>query len=195
MAELEDIDLWRRSQAGDADAFSSLFDRHANTIYGFCFRRTADWALAEDLTSVVFLEAWRRRQDVDLDTRGTLPWLLGVATNVVRNQERGLRRYRAALDRIPPLEPERDFADGLAERLDAEARMRSLLAEIRRLPQPEQDVLLLSWAGLSSSEIAAALNVAQGTVRTRLFRSRRRLDPVLRPTNERAAPQEGVNSR
>ena len=60
MAPTSDGDLWRAAQAGDAESFGVLFDRHADAIYTYCFRRTADWTVAEDLTSVVFLETWRR---------------------------------------------------------------------------------------------------------------------------------------
>lgn len=53
--------MWERSRAGDADAFGLLFERHARAIYNYCFRRLGDWAAAEDMLSLVFLEAWRRR--------------------------------------------------------------------------------------------------------------------------------------
>lgn len=115
MEFLEDGELWARAQAGDAGAFGVLFDRHANSVYRYCFRRSADWAIAEDLTSVVFFEAWRRCADVELGEGRLLPWLLGVATNVIRNQRRSLRRYRAALERLPPLE----FANRVSDPLVA----------------------------------------------------------------------------
>ena len=59
--EPSDALLWERSRGGDATAFGLLFERHAKTIYNYCFRRVGNWAVAEDLLSVVFLEAWRRR--------------------------------------------------------------------------------------------------------------------------------------
>jgi RNA polymerase sigma-70 factor, ECF subfamily len=55
--------------------FGRLFERHGRAVYNYCFRRTADWSAAEDLTSVVFLEAWRRRKDLRLDGDSLLPWL------------------------------------------------------------------------------------------------------------------------
>lgn len=176
MEHLEDGVLWERARAGDAAAFGSLFDRHFDAVYRYCFRRSADWAVAEDLTSVVFLEAWRRRRDVELAEGRALPWLLGVATNAIRNQRRALRRYRGALVRVPPLEPERDFADELTERLAAEQQMGRVLAAVRGLPKGEQDVVALCvWEGLSGAEAAEALDVPEATVRTRLFRARARL--------------------
>jgi hypothetical protein len=60
--DADDSALWERSRAGDADAFTALFERHARTIYNYCFRRISDWSAAEDLLSIVFLEAWRNRR-------------------------------------------------------------------------------------------------------------------------------------
>lgn len=170
-----DTDLWQRAVAGDAAAFGVLFDRHARSVYNHCFRRTADWALAEDLTSVVFLEAWRRRADVRLERESALPWLLGVATNVVRNRRRSERRHQSALQRLPRERGE-DFADGVDERLDDERQMHEVLALVGKLPRSEQDVLALcAWAGLSYEEAALALGLPIGTVRSRLSRARARL--------------------
>jgi RNA polymerase sigma factor (sigma-70 family) len=172
----EDGELWRRSRAGDPQAFGALFDRYAKRIYAYCFRRTADWAMAEDLTSVVFLEAWRGRNKVALADGKVEPWLYGIAANVLRNQRRSLRRYRRALGRMPALEPERDFADDVLQRVESSERMREVLSVVQRLPKAEQDALTLcDWQGLCAREAADALRVPEATVRTRLFRARRRL--------------------
>ena len=175
MPAVTDAELWRLAANGDASAFGVLFERHAKTVYNYCFRRTADWAAAEDLTSVVFLEAWRRRSDVRLDGASALPWLLGVATNVVRNRWRSQRRHRAALERLPAERPA-DFGDDAVARLDDERRMREALRLLARLPRREQDVLALcAWQGLSYEEAALALELPVGTVRSRLSRARARL--------------------
>jgi RNA polymerase sigma factor (sigma-70 family) len=175
MAGVDDRALWQRLRANDAVAFGTLFDRYADAVHRFCFRRTADWALADDLTSLVFLEAWRGRTRLHVE-EGALPLLLGIATNVVRNHRRARRRHRAFLERLPVLEPERDFADDLAERIDAQREAQVLVQDLARLPRREQDVLALTaWAGLSPAETAAALGIPQATVRTRLHRARRRL--------------------
>src|SRR5438270_1439680 len=108
MGQATDGELWRLAADGKPDAFGVLFERHAGTVYNYLFRRTGDWAVAEDLTSLVFLEAWRRRRDVRLEHASALPWLYGVATNVLRNRRRAQRRYRDALARLP-LERGGDF--------------------------------------------------------------------------------------
>ncbi|HJU37031.1 MAG TPA: sigma-70 family RNA polymerase sigma factor [Gaiellaceae bacterium] len=173
--EPSDADLWARSHAGDRDAFGMLFDRHARTIYNYCFRRLGDWAAAEDALSVVFLEAWRRR-DKELPSDKVLPWLYGVATNVVRNRRRSERRFARALSRLPAVEREPDPAEDVEQRVDDERQARRALDLLGRLRRPEQDVIFLcAVMELSYEDAAVALGVPDGTVRSRLSRARARL--------------------
>jgi RNA polymerase sigma factor (sigma-70 family) len=175
MGQATDAELWQRAVGGEPDAFGVLFERHAKPVYNYLFRRTADWSLAEDLTSVVFLEAWRRRRDVRLHGDLALPWLLGVATNVLRNRRRSQWRYRAALQRLPN-ECGVDFSDDADARVDDERRMRSVLRSLAGLPKRDQEVLALcAWADLSYEEAALALDLPVGTVRSRLSRARARM--------------------
>ena len=158
----------------DSAAFGDLFERHANAIYNYCFRRVGDWATAEDLLSIVFLEAWRRR-DANVPPDKIAAWLFGIATNVVLNQRRSQRRYAAALKRLPRPRAE-PFAEPVDERLDDERQMRKVLALIHRLPRHEQDVFALcAWFDFSYEDASVALEIPVGTVRSRLSRARARL--------------------
>jgi RNA polymerase sigma factor (sigma-70 family) len=182
MVPADDDQLWNRAAAGEAVAFGLLFDRHVRTIYNFCFRRTADWGVAEDLTATVFLEAWRNRRRGETHAGSLLPWLYGIATNLVRNHRRRSRRRIAAFRRLPAERPGPGFAEDVAERLDDEREMRRLLALIEQLPKPELDVFVLClWQELSYEEAAAALDLPVGTVRSRLFRARARLRDAADP--------------
>jgi RNA polymerase sigma factor (sigma-70 family) len=175
MGQATDGELWARAVEGEPEAFGVLFERHARSVYNYLFRRTADWSSAEDLTSIVFLEAWRRRKEIRLERDLALPWLLGVATNVLRNRRRSQWRHRAALERLPRERAE-DFTEDAAGRIDDERRMRGALRAVAKLPKREQDVLALCvWADLSYQEAALALGVPVGTVRSRLSRARGRL--------------------
>jgi RNA polymerase sigma-70 factor (ECF subfamily) len=175
MSRLGDDALWSEAVKGEADAFGLLFQRHARSVYNYCFRRTGDWARAQDLTSVVFLECWRRR-DATLERGKVLPWLLGIATNVCRTERRSFARHRAALARLSPPERAFEFTDEALDRLEDEHRMQALLSLVRRLPKRQQDVLgLCVWAELSYEDAAAALQIPVGTVRSRLARARARL--------------------
>jgi RNA polymerase sigma factor (sigma-70 family) len=178
--EPTDGDLWARSRLGDRDAFGTLFERHAKLIYNYCFRRVGSWATAEDLLSIVFIEAWRRR-DKKLPPDKVLPWLYGIATNVVRNQRRSERRHLAALARMPAADAEPDSVDASEQQLDDQRQAQRALALLRELPGREQDVFFLcAVMELSYEDAALSLGVPVGTVRSRLSRARgrlRELDP------------------
>ena len=174
-ARPSDDELWVKARGGDAEAFATLFERHSRGIYNFCFRRTADWAAAEDLMSIVFLEAWRRREK-NLPPGMVRAWLFGIATFVVRNRWRTERRHRRALERLPRESPTPDFAADVEARLTDESRMAVLLRHLRMLPARERDVLALCvWSELGYEEAAVALGIPVGTVRSRLSRARGRL--------------------
>jgi RNA polymerase sigma factor (sigma-70 family) len=171
-----DTELWDLAVAGDHDQFGVLFERHARSVYNHCFRRTASWSDAEELLSAVFVEAWRRRREVRPVGDSALPWLLGVANNLLRNHRRSLRRFRAALGRLPVPRPQPDPADDVARRLADERQMRRVLAVVERMPRRDQDVLALcAWSGLTYPAAAAVLDIPVGTVRSRLARARARL--------------------
>jgi DNA-directed RNA polymerase specialized sigma24 family protein len=112
VGELSDRVLWRQAGEGDGSAFGILFERHAGRIYNYCFRRTGNWAAAEDLTSTTFLLAWRGHGRAPLQAESALPLLYGIATNALRNHRRSLRRRRDAFARLPLERAEEpDFAE------------------------------------------------------------------------------------
>lgn len=171
-----DADLWAMVGKDDPSAFGELFERHTDAVYNHCFRRTGSWSTAEDLTSAVFLDAWRRRHEVEITTESLLPWLLAVANNDVRNQQRALWRRRRLVAKLPAAVVAPDPADEAAERVDDERAMQRILTVFRKLTADEQDVLALCvWAELSYADAAVALGVPVGTVRSRLARARQQL--------------------
>jgi RNA polymerase sigma factor (sigma-70 family) len=176
-----DRELWLRASDGDTAAFGELFSRHASAVYNHLFRRVADWSEAEDLTSAVFLLAWRRRGRVVIDRESALPWLLGVANHVLGNHRRASRRYRAALSRIVPAdEAAGDHADAVAASVDSERLMATVRHALTQLPRHEREVVeLCAWSGLDQKAAAVALGVSVGTVKSRMHRARRRLAASL----------------
>lgn len=174
-ASRADQALWQGIANGDADAFGSLYERYANAIYNYCLRRVGNRALAEDLTSIVFLEVLRKRRAA-IDARLGKAWLYGVATNVLRNTKRSQRRHASALARLSLEERVHDFADDTLARLDSERALSHVVLGLNKLPKHERETFALCvLADLSYEETAAALGVPVGTIRSRMSRARSRL--------------------
>jgi len=177
---LNDRELWLRVTKGDGIAFGVLFDRHVDSVYNHCFRRTASWSSAEDLTSLVWLETWRRRKDVKIFDESILPWLLATANNCLRNFNRSRRRHRKYLNRLPPVQSLADFGDEAARRMDDESEMSRILSALSLLRPEEQEVVALcDWSGLSYQAAAAAIGKPVGTVKSRLSRAHGHLRDTL----------------
>ncbi|WP_309060289.1 RNA polymerase sigma factor [Streptomyces sp.] len=171
-----DTNLRRRIRAGDHDAFGDLFDAYARSVYNHAFRLTGDWATAEDVVSLTFLDAWRLRAKLDEEGGSLRPWLLGIATNVTRNTRRAARRHAAAVARLPRDEAVRDFAEEVAGRVDDAAQLTLVRIALAKLRRSEREVLALCvWSGLDYAAAARALGVPVGTVRSRLSRARTKL--------------------
>jgi RNA polymerase sigma-70 factor (ECF subfamily) len=189
-ADVPDSALWHRARDHDGTAFGELFERHATAVYNHCFRRTASWSTAQDLTSIVFLETWRRRRDVRLHNDSILPWLLAVANNATRNVNRSIRRHQRLLVKLRGPSPQLEFGEDADQRVDDERTMAGLLVKINSLRIEEREVIALcDWANLSYAEAATALAVPIGTVRSRLSRAHEHLRRLLQ--DDSSPPQCG----
>jgi RNA polymerase sigma-70 factor (ECF subfamily) len=162
------------------ERFGEIYDRHADAIHRYLARR-AGTAVADDLASETFLAAFRLRGRYDLGRQDARPWLYGIATNLVHRHQRSERAAYRALARsgTDPLDTA-DHAEAVAAQVTATARVRDIAGLLAKLTAKERDVLLLAaWAELSYDEIAGALRIPVGTVRSRLNRARRRLQSAL----------------
>ncbi|HYJ21644.1 MAG TPA: sigma-70 family RNA polymerase sigma factor [Solirubrobacterales bacterium] len=188
----DDLQLWERTRSGDAEAFGDLYERHARAVQSYCLWRTADLQAAEDATATVFLEAWRKRRRLTLTTGSAAPLLLGIANNVVRRQWRSQRRYRDTLERVRNVgQAPDDLETEAIARVDAIQQLREGSEAIRALPRREREVLaMLAWSDLSYGEIAAALGLPVGTVRSRLARARSRLGDAFPDLTAATRPAE-----
>lgn len=165
-----------RIRDGDPDAFRHLFRSHAQLVHRYAIRATGDWATAEDVVSLTFLEAWRLRARLPEEPDGAKAWLMGIAVNVQRNTNRAARRHEKALARMPAKEVVPDIAGEVVGRMADAEQLTAAKNALGKLRRPEREVVTLCvWSGLSYAEAAEALGVAVGTVRSRLFRARERL--------------------
>lgn len=163
---LSDADCLARSLT-EPNAFRPIFDRHFDAVHRYLHRRVGR-DLADELAAETFAVAFERRATCRTET--ALPWLYGIATNLLRRRWRAERRQLRAYARTG-VDRWADHEEETASRVDAAgARLAGALAAMR---SRERDVLLLyALAGLSYEEVAVALDVPVGTVRTWLHRAR-----------------------
>jgi len=176
-----DSEIIQRSLQHPA-VFAELFDRHARAVNAFATYRIGRHA-AEDVLSETFLVAFRRRADFDTDVESAAPWLLGIASRLIRRhravEAKHWRSFAASVS-----QQDHSSLGGLDDamsRVDAEREVQSLKTRIAALaPKDRETLLLYAWQGLTYEEIAVALAVPVGTVRSRLNRVRTRLDSTRR---------------
>jgi len=174
--DVSDEVLWCQVVNGDGDAFGVLFDRHHDRVWRHARKVLGEPHVAEDVTAVVFYEAWRRRTSIRMVNDSILPWLLVTTNNTLRNHVRQQRRYRHFLNQLPPPTEETDIADSIAEADEASFKTSALREAFTRLRPPERDVLTLCIIeGLGAKAAGAALGIADGTVKSRLHRAKSRL--------------------
>jgi RNA polymerase sigma-70 factor (ECF subfamily) len=163
-------------------AFAGIFDRHFLRVRNYLWRRVES-SVAAELSSETFTIAFDARARYDPSRADAGPWLLGIATNLLRRHRRGEVRRLRALAAVAPEPGEDDAAAVIASRVDAEALRGPLFIALLELSPADRDaLLLLAWADLSYLEIASALEVPIGTVRSRIHRARMRLQGRLGPT-------------
>jgi RNA polymerase sigma-70 factor (ECF subfamily) len=175
--------------------FGVLFDRHATVLYRYLVRRLGPDE-AETMVGEIFRIAFERRDTYDLSHPTARPWLYGIATNLVAKHRRGeARRLRAVARLAAQHTPANDFADRVSIELDATNVWPRVVDAVTALPEPERDALMLHvWEGLSYEDVADALGVPIGTVRSRLHRARERLRE-LAVTSGRAEVGNATNRR
>jgi RNA polymerase sigma factor (sigma-70 family) len=165
------------------ESFDALFRSEFPAVHRYLHRRLGRDA-ADDLAAATFAiayEAWSRFDPL----RPPRPWLYGIATNLLRrhyrDEERKLRAYaRTGVDRVGGI-----HEDDVVLRLDADTQKRALAAALAELRHDEREVLLLhAWAELSDAEIAAALSLPLGTVKSRLHRTRERVRTRIAATRQ-----------
>jgi len=173
-----DADVVERSLR-DGEAFAELFDRHADAVHRYLARRLGSGA-ADDLLAETFAAAFQHRGRYDLAQPDARPWLYGIATNLLRGHRRTEARRLSALARQPPADEAEPMADAIAGRVSAQALRGELAEALAALPRRQRDVLLLHvWGELDYAEVATALGLPVGTVRSRLSRARARLQAAM----------------
>lgn len=168
------VDIWGRRPTQEAtlnghprDIMEALYKGHADRVLRYAQRRVQAHD-AEEVVAQTFLVAWRRVREVPQDD--PLPWLFGIARNVIRNLQRSSRRQARLTARIATLRPEPDEA---AARPELPDELRKALASLS--PADREVLLLVAWDDLDHSQAAAAMGWSNTNFRLRLHRARKRL--------------------
>ncbi|HKD87893.1 MAG TPA: sigma-70 family RNA polymerase sigma factor [Streptosporangiaceae bacterium] len=161
------------------ERFAGLYDRYYRNVLRYALQH-AERDSAEDVASEAFLIAWRRWPDVP---EPALPWLLGVARNLLRKQAEAGHRRRLLADQIAMLTTAADIvawdaAEHVVERVTA-------LQALASLPERDIEVLtLVTWHGLDPHGGGAVLGCSPRAFTVRLHRARRRLTQALRAADQ-----------
>jgi RNA polymerase sigma factor (sigma-70 family) len=181
MKSPSDAEVIGRSLA-DAEAFAGIYDRHAEALLRFLGRRVGA-EVAEGLHGELFRVAFERRKRFDSSRASALPWLFGIASNLLRKHWRAEARRLRASARMAAgreLANRHASASASAAAFDAHTLFPRVVEAIDSLPAGEREALLLfAWEDLSYQHVADALELPIGTVRSRLNRARGRLRELL----------------
>ena len=183
-----------RASAADRASIGLLFEQHGERLRRYLAGRVGP-GHADDLLSEVFLAACRRWSSYDAGRGPEIAWLFGIATTAIRShardEARHLRRVLAQCTDRPAGSAE--SSEDSADRVDAQRRIRRLLPDLQLLDALDRDILLLvAWAGLTPTEVAASLDMPAATVRSRLHRARQRLRRVDAAHDLESLPPKGL---
>lgn len=179
MAEFDERALIERCRAGDDIAFSELVDRYKNLVYAMVSRMVSDRTQADDLAQDVFLKVHRGlpyfRGDARLST-----WIYRIVANVC-TEARGRRSPEVPLEGGAEDRPriERGAQDGAFADMELRDRLEKALAQ---LPDNYRVLVAAHYLdGVQYDALAEALGLPIGTVKTHLYRAKRRLRELLEP--------------
>lgn len=175
---------------GEIVEVETLVRRHAKLVYRVAYSVLRDHHEAEDAAQEAFLRLWRLREKL-ADIQEPHLWLARVVWRIAVDRVR--RRREQPLDDAPePLAP----GEPLDEQLAGEQLRATMEQLVGALPKDMQDVIQLSAAGdMTAAEIGEILGIAEGTVRTRLFRARQLLRERLEMKLDKKQPNARPNDR
>ena len=176
-ALLDETTLIRHATNGDAAAWEPLVFAHQEAVFRLAYLLLGDPDDAEDIAQETFLRAWNHLKRFDT-TRPLRPWLLSIASNLASNRRRSAGRYLAALTRAFRNEP--TSSASTEEKSAREMEASDLWKAVQTLNLPDQHIIYLRYfLDLSVAETAETLNIAEGTVKSRLNRALEKLRAVI----------------
>lgn len=173
---MDEPTLILRAANGDVNAWEPLVLAHQQAVFRLAYLLLGDPDDAEDIAQETFLRAWKHIQAFD-STRPLKPWLLSITSNLASNRRRSAGRYLAALTRAFRDEPR---SSAIEEKYSQHMQANDLWKAVQTLKIPDQQIVYLRYfLDLSVAETAEVLQVAEGTVKSRLSRALEKLRNVI----------------
>jgi RNA polymerase sigma-70 factor (ECF subfamily) len=176
LSDSSDLALIQAMATGHTPALDELYARYGSAVYSFLMARTGNAPLAEEVVQDVMLAAWQGAASFRGESK-VLTWLLSIARNRAINAQRR---------RNLPIMPYNDALDapaddtGPLEKVMKQAERQNVRALLDRLPEHQREVLVLVfYHQLTEAEVAEVLDIAIGTVKSRLHRGKEALRRVL----------------
>jgi RNA polymerase sigma-70 factor (ECF subfamily) len=181
-------DLVQRARNGDLQAFNELVELHQRPVFNLCLRMIGSPATAEDSAQDAFLSAWRALPG--FKGGSFRAWLMRIAANACTDElRRRGRRPAVSLDAPPPGSEEpidvADRSEGPEVRALRRERQAAIQAALLLLPADQRlAVIMCDIQGFAYEEIAVAMGVSIGTVKSRISRGREKLRAELTRTEQ-----------
>jgi RNA polymerase sigma-70 factor (ECF subfamily) len=174
---VDEAALVRHAINGEAAAWEPLVLAHQEAVFRLCYLLLGDSDEAQDVAQETFLRAWKHLKRFDA-TRPLRPWLLSIASNLASNRRRSAGRYFAALTRAFQNEAHTSYS--IEEKSTLQMEANDLWKAVRHLSLPDRQIIYLRYfLDLPVSETAQALNIAEGTVKSRSSRALERLRGII----------------
>lgn len=178
---LTDQALLEQNQTRLLEAFTELYSRHADRVFGHCARRILDRSDAEDLVGDVFAIAWRSKASLRYDDTGSaLPWLLSVANNLLKRRHRSRAIHARAIRKLAAADSVVDPAVNLVDDLEDHQNLALLAQVLAELRPRDRDVIQMCVVeGFTPNAVAMATGQNAATVRSHLHRALKRARAIF----------------
>lgn len=172
MKDKSDIELYLLVRQKNKDALSELYDRYIHLLYSFLIKMTGDEFVTRDIIQKIFLRLWTTNSEFDGSKGKFISWLLVLSRNIAIDHLRSEQRHRI---RTKSLDEEHVFrhvpetVERMFEHDDVYQVLNMLSEEQRKL------LYLMYWKGYTLNETAKALNIPEGTAKSRLHQILKKL--------------------
>jgi len=175
-----DRDLIEKCRAGDSEAWKTLVEKYSRRIFNIVYQFTSSVEDSEDLTQEIFIKVFRSLNNFDTET-AFIPWLIRVSKNYCIDNYRLRRRSKIAKDSEQALTMHKDYTYHPFKSLLEKERASFLMKGIQALSVDLRTIVVLrDIQGFNYSEIAEALGIPEGTVKSRINRARIELAQILK---------------